>query len=115
MLFRYSQGFCESQQPWNSSQCPRKSSIEGNCFLVNSELLDCVFQDLANQIRYSEAYDKACRDAKVPMGTFLSLPAAEWFSGLPTNWTDLKGKVSPNTFKKMFPHACSKDSVESSD
>lgn len=66
-------------------------------------------EDLANQIRWSEAYSAACQNAKREPGTFLSLPAAEWFSGLPVNWTSLREKVCRKTFQSMFPHAASKE------
>lgn len=77
------------------------------CPLFNYMFLR-LFEDLANQIRHSVTYQNACRAAKVSLGQYLALPAAEWFSGLPTNWTSLESKVCKKTFEQMFPHALSK-------
>lgn len=66
-------------------------------------------QDLANQIRWSKQYMKACKEAAVPVGLHLTTAAAEWFSGVPANWTSLDHKVSKDMVSSMFPHATSKD------
>ena len=38
-------------------------------------------QDLANQVKYSEDYQQACYDARVPTGRFITPSFGEWFSG----------------------------------
>lgn len=70
-------------------------------------LRDCA-QDLANQVRWSRSYQDACRAHKAEEGNFLSVAAAEWFSGLPLQWTSIEGEVCKQTFVKMFPRATSK-------
>lgn len=52
---------------------------------------------------------KACKEAAVPVGLHLTTAAAEWFSGVPANWTSLDHKVSKDMVSSMFPHATSKD------
>lgn len=37
-----------------------------------------------------------------------SVAAAEWFSGLPLQWTSIEGEVCKQTFVQMFPRATSK-------
>lgn len=48
--------------------------------------LFCI-QDLANQIRHSLQYQDACAAKGLRPGRFLSVPMAEYLSGLPAGWT----------------------------
>lgn len=61
--------------------------------------------DLANQIRWSLEYRQVCEKFDMQPGTYLTVEAAEWFSGLPRHWTSLSWHPDMDTFDQMFPNA----------
>jgi hypothetical protein len=62
-------------------------------------------EDLANQIRWSLEYRQVCEKFDMQPGTYLTVEAAEWFSGLPRHWTSLSWHPDMDTFDQMFPNA----------
>ncbi|CAL1155693.1 unnamed protein product [Cladocopium goreaui] len=64
--------------------------------------------DLSNQVKCSTAYRHDCQKFGVnpKLGRHLDPTVAEWFGGLPANWTDpTPGAVSHRVFDAMFPGA----------
>lgn len=60
-------------------------------------------QDIANQIRYSDLYCAAVKEAGQAPGRFLSVAAAEHLSGLPKNWTSPRaGDVNVEMVRDHF-------------
>lgn len=59
-----------------------------------------VSEDLANQIRWSTEYKKEICARGLTAGRFLSVPAAEFLSGLPLGWTSaVPGAVDAKQLK----------------
>ena len=57
-------------------------------------------EDLGNQVLHSTIYKEACKKNKCRQGRLLSVPAGEWFMGLPRGWTSPRpGDVSPQALK----------------
>lgn len=52
-------------------------------------------EDLANTILHSTRYQEAIKANHVEAGRFLSVPAAEYLSGLPPNWTSPHAGACP--------------------
>lgn len=56
-------------------------------------------------IRFSEGYVKLVEEG-LEAGRFISIAAAEWFSGLPSGWTSPEpGSVNPDHVRSLLPGA----------
>ena len=96
-----------SPAPSGRGICANTLAMESlNAVIIISGLL--ISQDLANQVRWSEQYQSKCKAESISAGTYLTCSAAEWFSGLPRNWTSLSSSPDRKTFDAMFPKAMMK-------
>lgn len=98
-----------------------------SCFNFVCFSLVTVYQDLANQIRFSKEYQDVMKHLGRTPGKYIHPEVGEYFSGwvdliffpedwfnarhagLPRGWTEPKaGSVNADHFKEMFPDALSK-------
>ncbi|CAJ1388535.1 unnamed protein product, partial [Effrenium voratum] len=84
---------------WSTIRC-----FSATTTVTRSSVSKRGISDLANQIANSTSYKQAIRARGEKPGAYLSVGAAEWFSGLPLGWSSPHaGAVDKDVVQNMFP------------